>query len=364
MLKEFLRNNRGALIARCRSKVSARRAPRATERELWYGIPIFLDQVIDCLDPELSATVCSSNIDATAAQHGNELRRNGFTLSQVVHDYGDVCQAITEMAVEQSATIPAVEFRVLNRCLDDAIAGAVTEFGRRHDESMLEDSTRLLNERLGFLAHELRNLIGNATVAVAAIKKGSVGMAGATGAVLDRSLAGLHDLVDRTLVEVRLSAGLPPRQERIVIRDLIADIEVPATIEAAGRNLELVVAAVDEDLVVEGDRQILAGAVANLVQNALKFTRLQGSVSVGACAHGDRVRIEIQDECGGIPEGQVRAIFQPFEQRGAARTGLGLGLSISRRGVEANGGTLSVRNLPGAGCVFTIDLPRTSAARR
>jgi signal transduction histidine kinase len=53
-------------------------------------------------------------------------------------------------------------------------------------------------------------------------------------------------------------------------------------------------------------------------------------------------------------------IFRPFAQFSAERTGLGLGLPISRRGVEANGGTLHVRNLPGTGCVFTIDLPRAA----
>jgi hypothetical protein len=53
-------------------------------------------------------------------------------------------------------------------------------------------------------------------------------------------------------------------------------------------------------------------------------------------------------------------MFRPFEQLGAERTGLGLGLPISRRGVEANGGKLYVRNRPGTGCVFTIDLPRAA----
>ena len=52
------------------------------------------------------------------------------------------------------------------------------------------------------------------------------------------------------------------------------------------------------------------------------------------------------------------ALFLPFEQRGGDRTGLGLGLAISHRGVEASGGVLQVRDLPGTGCVFTVDLPK------
>jgi len=67
--------------------------------------------------------------------------------------------------------------------------------------------------------------------------------------------------------------------------------------------------------------------------------------------------IEVEDECGGLPEGDSESLFHLFEQRGSDRSGMGLGLGISRRGVELNGGTLYVRNLQDRGCVFTIDLP-------
>jgi signal transduction histidine kinase len=70
------------------------------------------------------------------------------------------------------------------------------------------------------------------------------------------------------------------------------------------------------------------------------------------------VLIEIQDECGGLPGEEASHLFRPFEQRGADRTGLGLGLAFSRWAVEANHGRIYARNLPGKGCVFTVDLPR------
>jgi len=75
----------------------------------------------------------------------------------------------------------------------------------------------------------------------------------------------------------------------------------------------------------------------------------------------DRVLIEVEDECGGLPAGDPALMFRPFERRSIDRTGLGLGLSISQRGVEANGGKLDVRNTPGTGCVFIIDLPMAPA---
>jgi signal transduction histidine kinase len=109
------------------------------------------------------------------------------------------------------------------------------------------------------------------------------------------------------------------------------------------------------------DRQLLASAVVNLLQNALKFTRPKSQVTLRVRATESRVLIEVEDECGGLAGG-AEELFRAFEQRGADRSGLGLGLSISRRAVEANGGEIRVRDMPGVGCVFTIDLPRAPSA--
>jgi hypothetical protein len=107
-----------------RAKVFARSTPPPTEAEIDHGVPVFLDQLGDALRLGL---ITSPEISKSALKHGHDLLRQGFTVSQVVHDYGDVCQAITELAVELNAPISTDDFRTLNRCLDDAIAGAVTE---------------------------------------------------------------------------------------------------------------------------------------------------------------------------------------------------------------------------------------------
>jgi signal transduction histidine kinase len=70
------------------------------------------------------------------------------------------------------------------------------------------------------------------------------------------------------------------------------------------------------------------------------------------------VLIEVRDECGGLADGDAETVFGPFEQRGTDRSGLGLGLAFSRWGVEANRGRIYARDLPGDGCVFTVDLPQ------
>ena len=379
MLHEFLATNRADLIDRCRLKVAQRRAPKPTDAELEHGIPHFLEQLIRTLRVEqtpkpLQSRAVSgesggegsalSEIGVSAAQHGRELLKHGFTVDQVVHNYGDLCQAITDLAFEREEPLAVDEFRTLNRCLDNAIADSVTEFAYQRDLLLEESGVDALNERLGFFAHELRNLIQNATLAVTAIKAGNVGLAGATGAVLDRSLIGLRNLVDRSLADVRVTAGMPPQRELIPLAGFIADVKISAALEAQARGCGLAVSAVDPGLAVEADRELLFSAVGNLLQNAFKFTEQHTEVLLHAYALDDRVLIEVEDSCGGLPAGDAERMFQPFTQGSTDKSGLGLGLSICRRSVEANGGLLSVRNMPGAGCVFTVDLPRHVAPRQ
>lgn len=104
----------------------------------------------------------------------------------------------------------------------------------------------------------------------------------------------------------------------------------------------------------------MAAALANLLQNAFKFTHEHGgkNVSLRVRDAGTKVCIEVEDQCGGLPAGKAEELFWPFAQRGGDRRGVGLGLAISRRGVEANDGALQVRDIPGHGCVFTVELPR------
>jgi signal transduction histidine kinase len=164
-------------------------------------------------------------------------------------------------------------------------------------------------------------------------------------------------LVDSSVAHVRLEANLRA-PERVSMREFIEEVEVGASMEASARGLALTIAPVETGVEVEADRQLLAAAVANLLQNAFKFTHPRGHVTLTTSSTAERVLIEVEDECGGLPQGKSDELFLQFEQRGHDRTGLGLGLSISRRSVEADGGEIHVRDMPGVGCVFSIDLPR------
>jgi signal transduction histidine kinase len=357
MLSNFIASNRREIIARCRARVLVRSAPRATEDELEHGIPAFLDQLAAILRSKL---LSGSDVGHAATAHGGDLLRGGFTIAQVVHDYGDVCQTITEMAIEQHATITTEEFQALNLSLDEAIAGAVTEFGRLREiivtASVSAKGDARATEDLGLLAHELRNLLGTATLATEVLRSGNVGISGSTGQVLVRTLASMRDLVDRSFVIVRLKTGLAS-PDPIVIGHLMEEVEVSAMMQANAYGHQLIVETRDARAVVHADRQILASIVTNLLQNAFKYTRPHTHVTLRTLTAGNRVRIEVEDECGGLPTDAVKTLFEPYVQESADRSGLGLGLSICQRGAEAIGGTIQVRDLPGKGCVFTVELP-------
>jgi K+-sensing histidine kinase KdpD len=350
--------------------VAATSAPKAAAHEFTHGIPVFIDQLIGALAIEQRAAQSSVNsadgtaqgasnteVSKTAKLHGRDLLKQGFTLEQVVRDYGNVCQAVTSLAFETGAPITVDEFRTFNRCLDHAIAGAVTEYARQGAlaSGLVAEPS---NSRLGLLAHELRNYLQTATLVVAAIKAGNVGISGATGAVLDRSLLGMRGLIDRALEEVRLNARTPPRRETIKLSHFLGKLKLSASFDAMARGTPFTLAPIADDIAVFAEPEMLAAAVGNLLQNAFKYTMRHTEVQLRARALDGRVLIDIEDRCGGLPAGATETMFLPFAQNGDDRSGLGLGLDISRRSVEANGGVLTVHNVPGVGCIFTIDLPR------
>jgi hypothetical protein len=222
MLHDFLNSNRQELINRCRGKVSKRASPPVTPAELEHGVPRFLAQLIEALRLEHASpaaknqnvfllpvpTPASLENTRTAALHGRELLEAGYTVEQVVHDYGDICQSLTELATEKKAAVTIDEFHTLNRLLDNAIADAVSAYGRYRDESVSARGNDVLHEQMGTLADEQRMLLDTALKALDALKVGNIGVMGATGTVLEDSLRKLRDLIDKSLPEIRLSSGM------------------------------------------------------------------------------------------------------------------------------------------------------------
>src|SRR6202166_225718 len=202
MLHEFLTSNRQLLINRCREKVANRFEANGVLTTKDHGVPTFLQQLVETLQAEQHTHIRSADSDPTpaptdigraAALHGAELLRLGFSVDQVVHDYGDVCQCVTALAVEQDVAISTDEFRTLNRCLDNAIADAVASFGSAH-QTMISSQAETLQQRLVIFTAEHRRLIDIGVQGVPAIKAGNLGPAGATGTLLVHTLDELRSL--------------------------------------------------------------------------------------------------------------------------------------------------------------------------
>lgn len=375
MMNDFLANNRADLIARCIEKVAKRPKRAATSLQLKNGIPMFIDQLTRTLAAEqnnqdgTSLQISGpsggdasklSEMGLSAAAHGKALLHLGYSVDQVVHDYGDLCQAITDLAFERDAPFSIDEYRTLNRCLDNAIADAVSEFSAQRDAVITVQQGLRENEQLGFLMHELRNALGTAILAVTAMEMGNLTPAGATGAVLKRSHVSMARLISNALAEVAVEGGPLRQQQPLSLAAFIADAKSDADLDAATRGCRFTVADVDPRLGIEVNHDLMLAALMNLLHNAFKFTHQHTEVTLEAYAAGERILIEVKDHCGGLPSGNPEKLFTPFSQRSDDRTGVGLGLSIARKNVEADGGTLSVQDRPGTGCIFTIDLPRHS----
>jgi signal transduction histidine kinase len=378
MLHEFITKEQQYILKKCDEETVKLAGSKEISPAIRKGWNSFLDQLIELLssehvtfdmypdtgkpdadqkaqqasDQDSQAKTDKQKLQPDAAARGKEYRRLGYTLSDVVHGYGIVCQGITTSATELKYQIATNEFSQLNLSLDVAIAAAVTGF----ELDTASERKQGEIERLGFLAHELRNSLTSAFIALELIESGDVGAKSNTGKLLNRSLQSMKMLIDSALMAVRIKLEPAPHLEWVKVIDVVSDIEITSAIEARQHEISFQIQ-VTPDLSVFSDRQAFTSALANLTQNAVKFSHPGGKVTIRTKLTGSRAQIEIEDECGGLPEAKLKSLFKPFEQMDENKTGLGLGLTISRRAIELSDGIISARNVDSKGCVFTIDLP-------
>ena len=354
MLHDFLAAHRDELIQRCRVKITPR-APHGASAQNW--VPEFIDQLIYALEVELGAAQGAKHvpqeIGMAAALHGKEMLAQGYTVNDVVHNYGDICQSVSDLAVDSGKPFLALEFRILNRCLDNAIANAVTEFSYQRDFVAADKHASAASDRQAAFLSELRNLLGTASLAFSAAKSGGLSASGATGSILERSLHGINRLIDDASAE-------PAGQSNSDVLDVFALAplvdEVRATADPVAQSLGCVLAVppVDPTLAVKGNRDLLYAALLGLLQNAFESTQAGTRVVLAVHTSGERILVDIADHCGGLGPGGVSAMLAP--EHGSHRSLLGV--PEARRFVAANHGVLTVRDRPGKGCVVTVSLPR------
>lgn len=355
MLQKFLEKNRKEILSLSEEKILAFAGQRSSSEELRKALPLFYDHLISYLKSSCDAPP-TEDIKKDAVGHGKELLRLHYTLSQVVQSYGAMCQAITGLAQKIDADISSQDFNQLNLCLDVAIAAAVSEFQYRN----VQASEKREVEHLGFLVHELRNSLSSATIAADMIAQGLVGSNGSTGNILQMNLRRMRDLIDRSLSEVRMRADSEVNIEIFQLSALVDQVLYTAQSEAREKK-QILTNEIKSGIELSTDRQLLLSTIANLTQNALKYTKVGGRILWRANFDRDAKNIifEIEDECCGLAPEVEKNLFSPFKSGGVDQTGLGLGLTIVQRAVLLLKGTISVRNLPGKGCIFILSIPKT-----
>jgi signal transduction histidine kinase len=244
----------------------------------------------------------------------------------------------------------ADEYRLLTQCLDTGIASALDRFwaGARDEQ---EHQAR---ERIAFLAHELRNSLSSARMAFGVIKSGKVDAESRTGEVVERNFARMQHLIDQALFVDRVHSG-SVELKPIAIRPLLHNLRRSFSPEWRAR----IRVKAEPALEVEADEELLTSALGNLLHNALKFSPEDSVVEVRGKSDGEWAVLEVEDECGGLPQGNPEELFHPHVQRGSDRSGAGLGLAITREAVEALNGKIKVCDLQGKGCVFSVKLRKS-----
>jgi signal transduction histidine kinase len=317
------------------------------------NVPAFLDAVIQGLIRRESLPKDPVPEPERSGAQRPHSRWKQYDVDEVVHEYGVLCLTILRTAERHGEAITNEEHQLLNQALDENIAADVIQY----EQLQREETRQRSAERLGFVAHELRNALHTAALSFQAIRSGHVPAKGITGGVVERSHHRLRELVERLLTQVRLGSGAAIRRDRLLVAALVEEAVGFMGEDARAKGIHLEVH-VDDSCAVSGDVTLLTSALTNLLQNAVKFTPEGGTVTMRSnAAEGGCVRIEVEDECGGFDPALKDRAFAPFVQGPNEQSGLGLGLSIARDIVVAHGGTLHLSDVPGHGCIFTIELP-------
>lgn len=348
-LADLLATQRTAILERWTAQVSGPLHPEALPHlQLVDHLPAFLDEVAQALRDQ-----AGPDSSRTAAEHGVQRLGLGFSLDGVVREYGALHDAVLAVAGAQQLSVRDRERDVLFDCVITGIAEAVSEYQRQRDAEL----QRHMNEHFAFIAHELRNPLGSALAAINMLeRKGQLDTSERFAQVLSRGLKRMHELIDSTLRTAQLATGIHLQLEPITLTLLLEDMELASAASAEERGVGLTFK-VDTDVTIFVDQRLVRSALTNLVRNAVKFSHEGGAVEVRARGGSERVVIEVEDSCGGLPPGAVHQAFAPFAQLGTDRSGFGLGLAIAKQAADAHGGSIRVQDLPGKGCIFALELP-------
>jgi signal transduction histidine kinase len=348
-LSTLISQHKHQVISRWSRKVVDRLGLEAAHRpQLINALPDFLDELVECID-EPPESWCHSE---GAASHGRHRVEMGLDIGALAEEFSMVTEAILEEASSRQVAITPQDAAALTRLVGRGTAESVRAYARLRDRQLAQEAAR----HFSFIAHELRTPLHTARLVVHLLANDT----GDRPRLLERLQQAhdqLVDLVDNSLVEARLQGErkiqLTVQHTHELMREGIANVSMLAV----RRNIELTLEGDDLEIVV--DRKVMVSALTNLLVNGVKFSREGGIVTIRSRSAEDRVLIEVDDGCGGLPEDLPSRLFQPFVQASSDRSGFGLGLVIVKQAVEAHEGAVRVVNLPPNGCRFVVELTAT-----
>ena len=355
-LSSLLAERRTEILERWTQRIGREHTEKdLTRGELWDHLPLFFDEVLAALRAE---EMPQADEETASTAHGTQRLRVGFDLAEVVREYEILTECILDEVEAVGGAISTRAFRRVQGLLNAGRADAVTAYVERRDT----DIAREHSQHIAFVAHELRSPLMAAFMAATTLQKKSRPEDEHACKMLVRNLMSVRELIDQVLIADRLAGHVQLTRETLDLKTLLEEVVADATLAAERNQVELVVVAPDT-LPFNGDRRLLRSAISNILTNAVKFTHEGRAITVNAKHSDSRITIEVEDGCGGLPEGNTADLFEPFVQKGDNRTGFGLGLAIVKQAVEAHGGRAHVRNLPGHGCVFSIELPDSTGPK-
>jgi len=257
--------------------------------------------------------------------------------------------------------------------LDTRVGSAM---GRRRDElSALGQSFDHMAKRVGGLVDAQRRLLHDVSHELRsplARMQAAIGLARQQPDKMDTSLERmereaerLDALVGELLTLSRLEARVPGlKEETVDMAALLADIVADARFEAEAKGVR-VEYDFSEVVFVRGRAELIRRATENVIRNAIQHTPADSVVTVDAKFDEDRgaLRLRVSDQGPGVPEDQLSAIFKPFFRGTGPAGGVGLGLSIARRAIEAHGGKIGARNRAKGGLCVEWTFPVDQAAK-
>lgn len=353
-LHEVLAQNREKVLHLWTQSVRGTLAPESLPNvELLDHLPQFIGDVVAALREDTGLPVEPALPEQTdsAAVHGLQRLRLGFSLDAVVREYGSLGDAIIAVGREDGTELTFRELQVVSECVINGIARAVSEYTSQRDAELL----RHANEHFAFIAHELRNPLSAAMMAFNNLKHSQQLPDSRSVAALERGLRRTGELIDQTLQTARMASGIELRRQWTTLRALLDDVELGESSEAESKGIEIRTV-LHTNARVNVDIRLIRSAVTNLLRNGVKYSHA-GVVELRSHVANGRIIIEVEDACGGLEPGKVEAAFAPFVRFENDSSGFGLGLAIAKQAVDAHGGSIRVQNLPGKGCIFILELP-------